>query len=100
MLEKSFGLMFFMRKPKNSPQGIYPIYLRITVDGKSSELSTKRKCHTSTWSAKTGRSTGTKEGTRELNAFLDALMQQVYQAKRRLMKADKELTAEAIKRNM
>jgi integrase len=100
MLEKSFGLMFFMRKPKNSPNGIYPIYLRITVDGKSSELSTKRKCHTSTWSAKTGRSTGGKETTRELNSFLDTLTQQVYQAKRRLMEADKELTAEAIKRNM
>jgi site-specific recombinase XerD len=92
--------MFFMRKPKNSPNGIYPIYLRITVDGKSSELSTKRKCHTSTWSAKTGRSTGGKETTRELNSFLDTLTQQVYQAKRRLMEADKELTAEAIKRNM
>lgn len=100
MLEKSFGLMFFMRKPKNSPNGIYPIYLRITVDGKSSELSTKRKCHTSSWNAKTGRSIGNKEATRELNAFLDALMQQVYQAKRRLMEADKELTADAIKRNM
>lgn len=100
MLEKSFGLMFFMRKPKNSPNGIYPVYLRITVDGKSSELSTKRKCHTSNWSAKTGRSTGSKETTRELNSFLDTLTQQVYQAKRRLMEADKELTAEAIKKNM
>ena len=76
MLEKSFGLMFFMRKPKNSPNGIYPIYLRITVDGKSNELSTKRKCHTSTWSAKTGRSTGTKKATRELNSFLDDLQPQ------------------------
>jgi site-specific recombinase XerD len=100
MLEKSFGLMFFMRKPKNSPNGIYPSYLRITVDGKPSELSTKRKCHTSSWNAKMGRSIGNKETNRELNAFLDALMQQVYQAKRRLMEADKELTAEAIKRNM
>ncbi|WP_394339790.1 Arm DNA-binding domain-containing protein [Mucilaginibacter kameinonensis] len=81
-----------MRKPKNSPNGIYPIYLRITVDGKSSELSTKRKCHTSTWSAKTGRSIGGKETTRELNSFLDTLTQQVYQAKRRLMEADKELS--------
>lgn len=90
MLEKSFGLMFFIRKPKNSPEGVYPIYRRITVDGKSSELSTKRKCHTSTWNAKTGRSSGTKEATREFNSFLDTLMQQVYQAKRRLMDADKE----------
>lgn len=100
MLEKSFGLMFFMRKPKNSPSGTYPIYLRITVDSKASELSTKRKCHNSAWNAKTGRSSGTKEATRELNAFLDALTQQVYQAKRRLIEADKELTSEAIKKNM
>jgi len=100
MLEKSFGLMFFMRKPKNSLNGSYPIYVRITVDGKASELSTKRKCHTSSWNAKTGRSIGNKETTKELNHFLDALSQQVYQAKRRLIEADKELTSDSIKRNL
>lgn len=92
--------MFFMRKPKNSLNGSYPIYVRITVDGKASELSTKRKCHTSAWNAKTGRSTGSKETTKELNHFLDALAQQVYQAKRRLIEADKELTSDSIKRNL
>jgi site-specific recombinase XerD len=100
MLEKSFGLMFFMRKPKNSPNGNYPIYLRITIDGTASELSTKRKCHTSSWNAKTGRSNGIKESIKELNYFLDTLAQQVYQAKRRLIEADRELTSDSIKRNL
>ncbi len=92
--------MFFMRKPKNGQDGLYPIYLRITVDGKSSELSVKRKCHTSSWNARTGRSNGTKEATREFNAYLDALTQQAYQAKRHLIEAAKDVTSDAIKRNM
>ncbi len=92
--------MFFMRKPKNGQDGLYPIYLRITVDGKSSELSVKRKCLTSSWNARTGRSNGTKESTRELNAYLEALTQQVYQAKRHLIEAAKDVTSDAIKRNM
>ena len=92
--------MFFMRRPKNSPVGAYPIYLRNTVDGKASELSVKRKCSTSIWNAKTGRATGNKEFNKEFNAFLDALTQQVYQAKRKLLEANKELTADAIKKKL
>ncbi len=32
MLDKSFGLLFYLKKPKNYCKGVVPIYLRITVD--------------------------------------------------------------------
>lgn len=31
MLEESFGLLFYLKKPKNYSKGQLPIYLRITV---------------------------------------------------------------------
>jgi hypothetical protein len=44
MVEKSFGLLFFLKQPKNQTDDVRFIYLKITVDGKANELSTKRKC--------------------------------------------------------
>ncbi len=35
MLDKSFGLLLYVKKPKNYLKGDVPIYLRITVDGVS-----------------------------------------------------------------
>ncbi|MFS2190416.1 Arm DNA-binding domain-containing protein [Mucilaginibacter sp. Mucisp84] len=97
MLEKSFGLLFFMRKTKNYKAGPLPIYLKITIDGSATELSSKRKCEPSQWSGKSGRAIGNKESVKELNHYLDSLEQKVFQAKRKLIDTDKEITVEAIK---
>jgi site-specific recombinase XerD len=97
MVEKSFGLLFFLKQPKNQTDDVRFIYLKITVDGKANELSTKRKCEVSKWNAHSGRATGNKEAIKELNNFLDALEHQVYQAKRRLIESGRVLSAQAIK---
>lgn len=97
MLEKSFGLMFFLKQPKNLNETLRSIYVKITVDGKATELSTKRKCDLSRWNTVAGREKGNKESTKELNYYLDTLEQMVYQAKRSLNDSDKLVTAQAIK---
>lgn len=97
MVEKSFGLLFFLKQPKNSSDSVRFIYLKITVDGKAKELSTKRKCESSKWSAHSGRAIGNKESIKELNTFLDALEHKVYQAKRFLIESNKEVSAQGIK---
>jgi len=75
MLETSFGLLFFMRKPRNYKKGLLPVYLKITVNGVAVELSSKRKWEAARWSAGSGRTTGTKEEVKELNYYLDSLEQ-------------------------
>jgi len=97
MLEKSFGLLFFLKQTKSQNDDLMFIYLKITVDGKSTELSTKRKCAQSRWNPGAGREIGNKESTKELNYYLDSLEQLVYQAKRSLFDTDKPITAQAIK---
>src|ERR1700761_5997732 len=97
MLEKSFGLLFYLKQSKTQKKGPLYIYLKITVDGKSVELSSKRKCDPSKWSTAAARAVGSKEEIRELNRFLDALELQIFQAKRTLIEADQELSAQAIK---
>jgi len=99
MLEKSFGLFFFLKQPKNQKSDERYIYLRITVDGIAKELSLKRTWDATRWDQGAGRAKGTKEDALKLNAYLDLLRAKVYSAKSQLILADKEITAELLKRH-
>ena len=44
MVSKTFGLIFYLKKPRNYVKGAVPIYMRITVDGARTEISSKRVC--------------------------------------------------------
>jgi hypothetical protein len=94
---KSFGLIFFLKQPKNQNETLRTIYAKITVDGKATELSTKRKCEMARWNTRARREIGNKESTKELNYYLDTLEQMIYQAKRSLNDFDKPVSAQAIK---
>lgn len=62
MLEKSFGLFFFLKKPKiENEDGTRYVYLKITVDGDSKEISTKRLWHPSRWSKEAGNAAEKKK---------------------------------------
>lgn len=77
MVSKTFGLTFFLRKPKNYSKGPLPIYLRITVDAQRTELSTKRHCsEPDKWNSSAGRMSGTKEGVRSINSYLGCIAEQ------------------------
>ena len=97
MLDKSFGLLFYLKKPKNHVSRAIPIYLRITVDGVPKELSVKRSCDPSRWNSAAGRASGTKEDARSLNAYLDTYQNKVYDVKRQLVESQKLISADAIK---
>jgi site-specific recombinase XerD len=97
MLEKTFSLLFYLKKPKNYLKGIKPIYLRITVDGIPKEISTGRQCYPDRWNAKAGRCNGTKEDSKSLNSFLDILQTKVYEVRRKLLEKNELITAERLK---
>ena len=97
MLEKSFGLFFFLKAPKNQKSDERYIYLRITVDGIPKELSLKRMWNSSRWDQETGKAKGNKEDALKLNAYLDVLRANVYSTKGQLMLAGKEITSELLK---
>ncbi len=60
-MEKSFGLLFYLKKNKGYKDGETTIYIRITVNGSIAEVSTKRKCDPSKWNAAAGRVEGKTE---------------------------------------
>ncbi len=96
-MEKSFGLLFYLKRPVGFSEIEIPIYLRITVNGACVELSTKRKWDAGKWNASAGRAAGKTEAAKSLNEFLDLLQRKVYEARKRLLDDDRPITAENIK---
>jgi integrase len=97
MLGQSFGLFFFLKKPKNQKSDERYVYLRITVDGIPKEVSLKREWHESRWDQTQGRAKGHKEDALKLNAFLDVFVASVYSAKSKFMSEERTITSEALK---
>lgn len=97
MFDKSFDLLFYLKKRSGYQKGEIPIYLRITVDGISKELSVKRSCDPERWNSPGGRALGTKESIKSLNTYLESYQSKVYDAKRKLVDGGHLITASAIK---
>ncbi|WP_163397490.1 site-specific integrase [Flavobacterium fluviatile] len=95
MLENSFGLVFFLKIPRNESK-IRTVYFRITVDSIPKEASTKRKWDITRWDQKAERAVGLKEDAKSLNFFLDSLTLKINEIKTEMMYSGKSITAEKI----
>lgn len=96
MLEKSFTILFYLKKPKNYLKGPIPVYLRITVNGVPKELSVKRTFDPNRWNKDSCRAIGNKEDARSMNEFLDLIQAKVYDARRKLIEAGTPVTSSAL----
>ena len=96
-MKTNFSMLFYTKKQRNYKSGLAPIYLRITVDGKRSEVTTGRECDPGKWNNKSGRAVGTKQEVKSFNAFLDNIQAKVYEAHRYLSENDKLISAETLK---
>jgi site-specific recombinase XerD len=95
-MKTNFSLIFYIRRQKNYQTGPVPIYLRITVEGKRSELSTGRDCPPEEWNGNLGRAVGKKESIKSLNAYLDTLQHKVKSAHHELLDNGKVITSKSI----
>ncbi len=79
-MNKTFSMFFFLRRKSKEPNGISPIYLRITLDGCTSEISTKRSVQNSKWDIKGQKGKGYTEEAKSLNYYLNTFKEQVFSA--------------------
>jgi integrase len=96
MLEKSFGLHFFLKSSTSEKKSKRYVYLRITVDGEPREVSTKMSWPEARWDQNTGRATGTREDARTLNEFLDTLVTKINNGRKKLLDNEEDATAEIL----
>ena len=97
MLENTFGLSFFSKNKKGTETENRNIFMRVTVDGHSREVSTKIVWQKSRWSQKARKAMGKKEDVKRINAYLDSLPMKVIQAKQAILDKGKDITADGVK---
>jgi integrase len=92
----TFSILFWIRREKVQ-DGKAPVYARVTVDGKRSEISIKRNIDPESWNPKKGIAKGTKEESRMLNVYIEQVRNQLFECYQELQKQKKLITADAIK---
>ncbi len=95
----SFSIIFFPRTSDLDKMGRARIFLRITVDGKRSEVSVKRKIDPLFWCSVSNKAkpTGSNPNIAELNRFLDEIKARVYRIQSEFVTHGKPYTAAMIK---
>jgi integrase len=96
-MQTRFSVLFYPRGNDIDKNGNAPIYLRITVDGKRSELSIKRKVLLTRWNSEGGKVRGTAAGVRELNRYIDTIKFKIYKIHDMLSENQELVTADIIK---
>jgi len=81
-MNKSFNLLFYVKRSKTNAEGLAPVYLRITVDGVRIEVSSKRYVNPDKWNTNEQKLTGNSEDVKTINAYLKTLEHQVYDVHR------------------
>jgi len=96
-MQTTFSTLFYPRGNDIDNNGSAPIYLRITVNGKRSEISIKRKVILSKWSSEAGKVKGSAQEVRELNRYMDSVKAKIYKIQERLLEKETLITSEIIK---
>lgn len=96
--ESSFSILFWIYA-KRAINNHGDIYARITVDGKRSNISLKRKVDISKWDSKLQKVIGTSNEARTINKYLYSVNAQIFQIYQDLRFKGELITAELIKAN-
>lgn len=96
-MKKTFNQFFFLKKPKNQSKSNPKIYLRITINGKRTDISTQRDCPESKWSTATNRAIGKSEEIRALNNYLDTIEFRIFEIKKDFISNGVDYTGDDIK---
>lgn len=96
-MKNTFSHIFYIKRTKVDNKGKSVIYLRITVNGRRSELSTKRKVDINKWSSETGRAKGHTPETKEVNQFLDMTRRKISKIHEKFIEKNIPFTAEKIR---
>jgi site-specific recombinase XerD len=96
-MNKTFNLLFFIKKNKIRTNGTAPIYLRITIDGKAADIAAKRYIDPRKWDGKAHKALGNTQEAKTLNLYLKTLEQRVYDSHYQMLKEEDFVTSESLK---
>ena len=96
-MRTNVNLLFYPKKRPTYKSGPVMIYLRFTVEGQRTEISTGKSIDPAKWNAQSCRANGTKEAVRTLNAFLDRMEAKAQELHHLMTMNNDDVTAETLK---
>mgnify|MGYP000580873943 CR=1 FL=1 len=97
---RSLNISYTVRKNKARANGEVPIYMRLNIDGKTSEISAGRTVDPSKWNGETYRVKGRSQKAKAINQYLDTLEFKANQAHQQLLQEGAKITSRAVKMRM
>ena len=82
----------YARASRANAAGLFPIYVRITLNGKRAEFTTKKYIHPTKWDEKTMRVKGNTEEARTINSYLESIRNKITQMQIHFQFQDSEVT--------
>lgn len=92
----TFSVLFWLKLASTKNRKA-PLYARITVNGKRSELSLKRKVLISDWDTTKNRLKGTRESNKFINAYLEQVYVRLFECYQKLQSSNRLVTSDVIK---
>ena len=71
-MRSTFKILFYINRQKTKADGNTAILCRITIDGKSTAITTGEECHPAEWNTKQGLTTNKKTNQR-INEFRESV---------------------------
>jgi site-specific recombinase XerD len=93
-------LHFYAKSTKSNSVGLFPVYVRLTVDGKRLEYSTKKFIDPAKWSSSTSRMKGNSEEARSINSILDFIKNKINEIQYELLKDGVSFNIEEFKNRL
>ena len=96
-MQKTFSVLFYPKRNDADKEGKVPIYMRITLNGKRSELNIQHKVEIERWNIGAGKAKGNSMESKSLNRLMDAIRSKVYQHHRDLVEKNEIISATSLK---
>lgn len=99
-MKSTFRTLFYLRKNQPKSNGMYPIMVRITINSKVAQFSTKIDIQPTQWDVKAGKAKGKTEEIAEINRKLTNLSSRIDKAYNKRMETNGYALPEEIKNDL
>lgn len=98
-LDQSFSILFWLHKTKINSDGMAPIYVRITIDGKRAECSTSKVIRPKGWNSKRGLPKPSYYLAKPISDYIRQTEAEIHKYYNVLLTTKEYVTADDVKRS-
>ncbi|MDD2636952.1 MAG: site-specific integrase [Bacteroidales bacterium] len=93
----TFNLLFFAIKKRVNKKGEIPLYMRITINGKKTEMSMHRSIDAKLWNTSSGSAIGNTKISKDINNYIMSVQTSIYDYFKSLREKEIEITPSILK---